>query len=88
MQKIIVYKTVKQWMVVGFVLLFSSFSINLAHLNKQHRLTKVFYKVKKKVQFRCRIWSPLTSPAFNAKTKICILRSTVHNKKISIKISS
>lgn len=48
MQKIIVYKTVKQWMVVGFVLLFSSFSINLAHLNKQHRLTKVFYKVKKK----------------------------------------
>lgn len=66
MQKIIVYKTVKQWMVVvlffwffwGF---FSSFSINLAHLNKQHRLTKVFYKVKKKVQFRCRICSIFTS---------------------------
>lgn len=65
MQKIIVYKTVKQWMVVvlffWFFLVFSSFSINLAHLNKQHRLTKVFYKVKKKVQFRCRICSIFTS---------------------------
>lgn len=65
MQKIIVYKTVKQWMVVVlfcfFCCFFSSFSINLAHLNKQHRLTKVFYKVKKKVQFRCRICSIFTS---------------------------
>lgn len=41
-------KTVDGCWVFCFFLLFSSFSINLAHLNKQHRLTKVFYKVKKK----------------------------------------